>query len=220
MTALLSADCELRDRWFLEQDVNAWTSLAYVAAGIVIIVVVGRRGLPRAYLALGATTVLEGVGSWLYHGRSGEIAGLLHDVPTIGIAGFVGGWHIGRLWDGRTSAGALVGVAAGLVAGVLTWAGDATSAVFACFVLATATAELLARRRRLPAVWTPSLLVLVGVAAAAWVAGTSSSPVCDERSVVQFHGGWHILSALVVLAWMQRAVSAAAAAPSRRDARS
>jgi hypothetical protein len=209
MTALLSADCELRDRWFLEQDVNAWTSLAYVAAGIVIVVLVVRRGLPRAYLALGAMTILEGVGSLLYHGRSGEIAGLLHDVPTIGIAGFVAGWHIGRLCDDRTSVGALVGVAGGLVAGVAAWAGDATSATFAFLVLATVTAELLARRRGLPAVWTPSLLALVGAAGLAWVAGTSTSPVCDERSVVQFHGAWHVLSALVILAWMQRAVGAA-----------
>jgi hypothetical protein len=39
------ADCERRDQWFLEQDVNAWTSLACLAVGLVVAVAVVRRRL-------------------------------------------------------------------------------------------------------------------------------------------------------------------------------
>ena len=91
------ADCEVRDAWFLGQDVNAWTSLVYDAVGFVMVGVVVRHGLSRAFLALAGVTVLEGVGSLLYHGGSGDVAQFLHDVSLIGALGFVAGWHVARL---------------------------------------------------------------------------------------------------------------------------
>ena len=74
-------------------------------------------------------------------------------------------------------------------------------------------AELLARRRRLPVVWNAASVVLVGVAVVAWVLGTSDSPLCDEDSWAQPHALWHLLSAIVVVVWVDRA--AAAAMPDR-----
>ncbi len=46
-----TSDCELRDDWLLEQDVNAWSSLAYVAAGLVLAWEVRRARLPRGVRA-------------------------------------------------------------------------------------------------------------------------------------------------------------------------
>ena len=79
---MTSADCELVDAWLWEQDVNAWSSLAYVVAGLVLAVATNRHRLPRAFYALAAITVVEGVGSLLYHGRSGEASAKATDSST------------------------------------------------------------------------------------------------------------------------------------------
>ena len=91
------ADCEVRDDWLLDQDVNAWSSLAYVAVGLFIVLAVARRGMPRAFVALGLATALEGVGSLLYHGTGGRAGQVLHDGALVAVLGFVAGWHVGRL---------------------------------------------------------------------------------------------------------------------------
>ncbi len=65
-TRTATADCELRDGWQLEQDVNAWSSLAYVAAGLVLAQEVRRSRLPRAVYGLAAVMAAEGFGSLLY----------------------------------------------------------------------------------------------------------------------------------------------------------
>jgi hypothetical protein len=203
----VTADCELRDDWFLGQDVNAWTSLAYLGVGLVIVSVVLRRRLPPAFLALGAVAAVEGIGSLLYHGGEGELARLLHDVPLVGALGFVAGWHVGRLLD-RTGAGALVGLVAGLAAGAVASTFGGTNVAVASFVIVIVAAALAARRRHLPAVWNVPLLALVAVAGAVWLAGTSGSPLCDEQSWAQPHGLWHLLSALMLLAWAFAAAAA------------
>lgn len=202
-------DCELHDDWLAGQDVNAWTSLSYLAVGAVIVAVVVRRKLPPAFAALGAVAALEGIGSLLYHGGTGDAVQLVHDMPLIGMLGFLAGWHVGRLGAGerRALSGALAGLVVGLVAGAIASVTATTSVVSGAAVLVIVAAELLARRRRLAALWTAPLLVLVALAFAAWLAGTSDSPLCDEQSWLQPHGAWHVLSALVVLAWMDRAAA-------------
>lgn len=201
------ADCERRDDWFLGQDVNAWSSLAYLAVGFVIAVVVVRQRLPRAFFVFAALAALEGVGSLLYHGNGGDVAQFLHDAPLLGALGFVAGWQAGRLLD-RAGTGALVGAVVGLISGTAASALGATNLVVAVAVVVVVVAELVARRRRLPAIWTVSLLGLGAGAAVTWLAGTSGSPLCDEQSWLQPHGAWHVLSALVLLAWMDAAATA------------
>ena len=53
--------------------------------------------------------------------------------------------------------------------------------------------------------WTGPLVVLVATALALWLVGTSGSPLCAEESWLQPHGGWHVLTALLVVAWTDRA---------------
>ncbi len=202
-----SADCEARDDWFVDEDVNAWTSLAYVAVGILIVFIVVRYRRPRGFVALGALVAVEGVGSLLYHGAGGDVSQLLHDVPMVGALGFVAGWHFGRLVR-RGGVAALVGLAGGVAVGAVASGSGGTDLAVALLVLVIASCELTARRRRLPAVLTAPVLALGGSAVAAWLAGSSGSPLCDERSWLQPHGAWHVLSALVVLAWMNGAAVA------------
>ena len=184
MPAAVDADCEARDDWFLEQDVDAWTSLAYIAVGALVVAIVVRRQLPRAFVALGALVALEGVGSSLYHGGSGTLGQYLHDVPLVGILGFIAGWHVSRLRGPAESAiGALVGTAIGLVAGGVAAALGVTSVLAAVAVVIVVGTEVVARRHGLPRVWNVGLIVLAGLSAASWWAGTGDSPLCDEQSL-------------------------------------
>jgi hypothetical protein len=204
-------DCEVPDDWFLAQDVNAASSLSYVIAGLVIAVAVVRRRVPRVFVAMTVALTIEGVGSVLYHGDPGEIAQLLHDAALVATLGFVTGWHVGRLAR-RADTGALSGLVLGFVAGAV---GAATSTVVtngfvAGAVIVLVVAELLARRRGYRAVWNGGAIALLGLALLSWVLGAPDSPVCDAQAWAQPHALWHILSALVVLAWVDRASTAAA----------
>ncbi len=201
------ADCELRDDWLLAQDVNAWSSLAYLAVGLFIVVSVARRGVPRAFVALGLATALEGVGSLLFHGSGGRAAQALHDGALIAVLGFVAGWHVGRL-AGAAARTALVGVGTGLAVGVVTGASSSLLTNVAVVVGGGVVvgAEVLARHRGLAPVWTLPLLVLAVAAVITWLLGTPGSPACSTESWIQPHALWHVLSAVLVAAWVGRAV--------------
>jgi 1-acyl-sn-glycerol-3-phosphate acyltransferase len=205
-----TTDCETRDGWYLEQDVNAWSSLVYVAAGAVLVAQVVRGRLPRAALGLATAVAFEGVGSWLYHGAVSDGSQLVHDVALIAGLGFVAGWHVGRLF-GRSDAGSIVGLVTGGAGAAAQWAvaPGATNVMVAAMIAMIVAASLVARRRGLAAVWSPALLVLVTAAAATWWLGTPNSPACEPDSLLQPHAVWHALSALVVIAWADRAYAAA-----------
>ena len=204
-----TSDCELRDDWLLEQDVNAWSSLAYVAAGLVLAWEVRRARLPPAVYGLAAISVAEGFGSLLYHGAASDFGQFLHDVPLIGALAFVAGWHVGRLRQ-HTDLGSLIGLAVGLVVSAVVWslAPDATNIAVAVAVTVIVVASLIARRRSMLAVWSWPLLVLGAIAVAMWALGTPDSPACREASWLQPHGLWHVLTAIIAIAWVDRAYAA------------
>ena len=206
-------DCEVRDAWFLDQDVNAWTSLAYAAVGaLVVALVVGRRLRP-VFVVLGVLAAAEGAGSMLYHGGRGDAAQFLHDVALVAALGFIAGWHVGRLTDRANGAdtGALVGTVVTVAAGAIVWAlaPSSTNVMVGVLVAATVGAELVARRRGLRGVWNAPLLALAVGAGVVWTAGTPDSPLCDPGSWVQPHGLWHVLTAVLVLGWTDQAAYAA-----------
>ncbi len=159
MLAAGVADCEERDGWFLSQDVNAWTSLAYVAVGIAITIVVVRRRAPRSFIALGAVTALEGIGSMLYHGTSGDLASSSTTQPSSACSGSSPAGTWGGSFDPpaeRAGAAALAGLATGLAIGAVPGANNVAVALLAAVVMGT---EVLARRRGLGPVWSAPLLV-------------------------------------------------------------
>ena len=204
-----TADCEVRDEWFLEQDVNAWSSLVYVVAGVVLAAQTVHHRLPTAVYAFAAVVVAEGVGSVANHGSAGDLAKFLHDVAMIGALGFIAGWHAGRL-VGATDRGSIVGLVAALVtASVLAAvAPGATNAMVAVAVVVIVATSLAARCRGLVGVWSPAVLVLGGVAVGMWGFGTPDSALCDTDSLLQPHAVWHVLTAVLALAWVDSAYAA------------
>lgn len=205
---MTSTDCELVDTWLWEQDVNAWTSLAYVVAAVILALAVRQGRLPRAFGALAAVTAAEGAGSLLYHGRSGEAVQAVHDLALVGMIGFLGGWHLGRA-TARSPVAALLGLGVALSAGGGIWVArpDATNLLTAVGVVATIAGELWARRRGLPAAWSAPLVGVASVAAFTWLAGHEESPLCRADSLAQWHGAWHVLTALLVIVWADTVVA-------------
>lgn len=81
MIRLGGSDCEQLVAGVLAQPVNAVSSLAFVAAGVSVLVVgKGASGWLRRYLAVYAVTLIGvGVGSFAYHGPQPSWAGVAHD---------------------------------------------------------------------------------------------------------------------------------------------
>ena len=169
-----------------------------------------RRRLPTAVYAFAFVVAAEGVGSWLYHGAASDLSQYLHDVPLIGALAFVAGWHLGRL-VGASDRGSIVGLVVGVAVASALWAiaPGATNATAGVAVVAIVVASLIARRRGLPGVWSPALLVLGAIAIATWLLGRPDSPVCDDGSWLQPHGLWHAMTAVLALAWVDSAYAVA-----------
>lgn len=204
-----TADCETRDDWHLEQDANAWSSLAYVAAGLILAREIRQGRLPPAVWGLVIAMIAEGFGSLLYHGAASDFGQFLHDVPLIGALGFVAGWHAGRL-VGRSDRGSLVGLVAGMAVSSAIWAlaPGATNIGVAVAIAVIAVASLVANRRGMAGVWNAPILVLGVVAIGTWLLGTPDSPACNAESWIQPHSFWHVLTAIIGLAWVDLAYGA------------
>ena len=102
------SDCERRGSGWIDQDVNAWTSLGYVAVGLLLVAEVIRSRLPRSIAVFAAFVMLEGFGSFLYHADATDLSQGLHDIPLAAMVAFIAGWHVGRLF-GSPGTCALVG---------------------------------------------------------------------------------------------------------------
>ncbi len=201
----MSGDCAAVGWW----TANAISASGYLfAAGTLVWGTIAGR-LPRHSLVLAAAVALEGVGSSLSHGAGGDGAILVHDLALLAMVGYVAGWHLGRLRH-RAPYGAVAGAASATLVGAAAWPWyrGAGSLVAALALATTAVAEVAARRRGAPPVWTGPLLAVAAVAGVAWLAGRSGSPICDPASVIQPHALWHLLTAYLVVAWSFRAAAA------------
>jgi hypothetical protein len=116
LLALGGSDCEALREGVLGQPVNALSSLAYVVAAAYVL----RRGGPPV---LALALALVGVGSVLYHGPMPPGAGPLHDASLLAVpvAALAVAWR--RRSFPRPPAAAVVALAAGAVANVLTRTG-------------------------------------------------------------------------------------------------
>lgn len=80
------ADCERIRPGFIGQPANTVSSLAFVAAALPIAREARRRDRP-AWLAVAASSALEGVGSVAYHGPGGRGSKLVHDAGILALLG-------------------------------------------------------------------------------------------------------------------------------------
>ena len=203
---IAESDCEAFHAGFLDQPVNAWTSLAMVGAGLLIGSDVRRRHLRPEALVFAATVAFAGVGAFLFHGFPDDWSRWLHDVSLLSVLAVIAGVHVGRAF-GPGPAPALWSVAVAIPAAgiLLAFVPDATNVIVAVLVAAVVVAELVSIRKGQGALigfWT---LAFVTLGVASFLLGRTDAPLCDPNSELQPHGLWHVLIAVITMLWADRA---------------
>lgn len=199
-TPLGAADCEAFAGGWLVQPVNAWSSLAYAVVGLVLIVASIRTGgrdrtLQTVY---GVLLIGTGIGSFLYHGPQTPVAQFAHDITFLAAL-----WALvllnlaaAGLLPRRTLAPGLAAVLAVLSSVLLLWPAS-TNVLTGITVVALAASDLWRRRTvGFERVWYGASIVLLLGSLLFNALGRTGAPTCDPESVVQFHGLWHVLTAL------------------------
>jgi hypothetical protein len=213
------SDCEELGGGFLVQPSNALTSLAYVAVGLVVAIVASRRvsrPLESYVYAVGVAAV--GLGSVAFHGPQPAGSRVMHDLPILVTAIFILCYDL-RLLTPRVPS--VLGVFAGgaVAATALTLVSvDAGAVATGIVLVAVGAAETVIHRRHLRSergtdqrVLTWAIIGVALLAGASWLLGRTGSPVCDPDGMLQFHGVWHVVSALVFGLWWWLAIGSGAA---------
>lgn len=203
------SDCEVLRDETLAQPVNAITSFAYVVVGMIVVAaaVVRRRSLLDA-MVYGTCLVGVGLGSVLFHGPQPAGSRILHDLPILLTVIFIVVHDLGLVSHRfeKTTAWFYGGAVA--ATGLTLVDPDLGGAATGLGVGAVAVLEFLVYRRRLRAATmrrqrraSVAIIGVTGVAASTWLLGRTDSPACDPDAVFQFHGLWHLLSAIVFGLW-------------------
>jgi hypothetical protein len=194
-----AADCEIVGGGWLVQPINAWSSLAYAAVGMVLITSTSQA--PRSdrtlRVAFGVLMVATGIGSFLYHGPQPAAAGFAHDITFLAMLWFL------ILMNPASAYGvprphawiALASVTAAASA-VLIASPDSTNVLTGISIVALITSDLLLRRiGGINGRWYAAALILFGASLVFNLLGRSSTATCDPDTLIQFHALWHVLSA-------------------------
>jgi hypothetical protein len=202
-----STDCEYLRADFVAQPVNAWSSLAFLAAGLFILYGALRQPeARRELLAFGVLVAANALGSFVYHGPAFAWGHWAHDVPAVGVPLFVATHDLGLVlgWPVPRRLLAFAGFLS-LVGALLVAFPSATFGLAFVLIAAAGFGELGAFRagyRPRPSdgwsVWvTVWIFVILSLAAAAgaFLLGRTASALCDPHSVFQYHAVWHVLSA-------------------------
>ncbi len=218
LVAIAGPDCELVRSGAIAQPTNTWTSLAYVGAGALVIARRGTWGLERAALVFGALVITVGIGSVVFHADTDSLEHWLHDISIVGALAFVAGYEVGRLL--RRSPGAIATAAAlgsfVVVGGLLVAFPDATNIAVAVLVVLAMSAHAIVRARRVrrPTWRDVPFVVVAALAAASFLLGRTGSFACAAGSRFQFHGLWHVATAILAVMW---AATVLIANPARAD---
>jgi Ceramidase len=203
-----NSDCERIGEGLLGQPVNTLTSLAYFAAGALLL----RRALvvrSPALVVYATTVVAVGIGSVAFHGPMPSWGRFAHDFSIAAVLVFVIGYDIALLrGTGVHTALAGFGLLLGACAIVLAAWPDASNALDSVLVVGAVIAEVAIARSprrvasvrglmRAPAVWIFGG-VMLAVGAVLNALGRTDAPLCDPDSLVQLHGVWHALTAAVL----------------------
>ncbi|MPZ54642.1 MAG: hypothetical protein GEU79_18270 [Acidimicrobiia bacterium] len=185
------ADCErVVSSW--GQPVNLASSVVMLAVGVWLI-----RRLRDHRRWLGGALASTGVGSVLFHGPGGDVAGWIHDVTvamvpiTVGLVALGSAQVIRRITPIVLGAFALVAVVALLVSG--TW-------MLAILVVAAAGTVVVAIQRGLRISWLHFGLAggILGAGAIVEALSGTGGPWCDPTSLLQGHALWHLSVAAAI----------------------
>jgi len=192
----------------LLQPANAWSSLAFLAAGIWIVLGARRAAARGAEQTVYAVAVASNaLGGILYHGTRWSGSRWVHDVAILAVLGFIAAFGVARRLERPTAwtmrAYALVLAVSGVFLAALP---DSAYGLFAIVGAGAVGSELLEYRHELPALRregiTARRAARMGVAVALllgatafWV-GRGRAPLCNPASSFQWHAVWHVLAAL------------------------
>ena len=179
-----AADCEAIGSGLLGQPVNSVTTIAFVGAGLWVMV----RRPDRRWVGVGL--IATGLGSFLFHGPMPTAAEWAHDVTLAWLILLVAG--TGMTWERWTRLPGLV------VLGALFALFPAMADPIAVAV-ALVGVPLRIRYDRSPHTW--GALSLLAVAAIVGRLGATGWPLCDAESLLQLHGLWHVAAAASVAWW-------------------
>jgi hypothetical protein len=212
MTHPGAGDCEALHQGAIAQPVNAATSLAYLAAGIDLLVrAVRARDRPAESAVadvFAVVLVANGIGGVAFHGPGNRSAKWLHDVALTGTLSFVILHDVALLVriPGRHALAAFAATVAGLGAllayrpghtNAASAVAGGTATVLELVVAATAGSagrqhHVAARRR--------AATLLAGASVVNLLSRTGG-PLCRPGSLIQGHGIWHVLTAAALRAW-------------------
>lgn len=190
-SGLGAGDCETIRAGFIAQPANTLSTLAYVAAGALLVLVARRRSTPGRLSAAGALLVAVGAGSFVYHGPAPVGAQFAHDATIAALLGFLAWWSTPRFFA-RWWWGIVAGAVVALLALVPAASGPVLAVVGGGALLAVAVhlAGAAGMRARL------GLAALLGLAAVGAAGlGATGGPLCAPDSPFQAHAAWHVLGA-------------------------
>lgn len=187
-TAIILGDCEHPATGLTVQPIAAWTSLAFVPAGVWVAGHPQHR--PAVALLFGAGLIAVGLGSFAGH-ASGTTWGRQLDSLAIKamLAPFIL-YPLLREKGAGTIALTCGAAAAALVAIELAF--PSTGRVLLALMVAALVAVLFSKHD--PRMLLPGVAVLA-VGAAAWWLGRSGGALCRPDGLLQVHAAWHILAA-------------------------
>jgi hypothetical protein len=195
-----AGDCEaLGDGWLI-QPVAAWTSLAYAVVGIVLMMSAAASPVRERTLriAFGVLLIGTGVGSFLYHGPQPAVAAFAHDITFLVMLWFLIIMNpAGPYGLRRPLAWAGIVVVSAVIAVVLILYPASTNTLAGVSIAALVVSDLLMHRvGGIDGRWYATALALFAGALLFDALGRSGASTCTPDHVVQFHGLWHVLSAM------------------------
>jgi hypothetical protein len=205
VAALGASDCERIGTGFLAQPVNAVSSLAFVAAGAMLLRDARRKRLRGDAALVGAVTIAVGVGSAAFHGLARAPWGWAHDAALLSLVSLVAVRHLRASGLRPHPTWAVHGSALAFSALLPLAVPNATNAAVLALVATALTAERIGRSRSMDAVVGAPVAATFAVGLAALALGRTGAPLCRPESLLQLHALWHVLAATGTMAWARRA---------------
>jgi len=187
--------------------VNAWSSLAFLLAGVWVLTLAARSLTRRVELAVyGVAVASNAAGGMLFHGWQSAGARWVHDVAILSVLVFIAAFGAARRLD-RGTAWTIRAFALGLVAlgAVVAAAPSATYAVYAVVGVAAGLGEVLEIHRELPEIRRQGVraerraqlgaLAAFVLGVTAFFVGRTGGALCDPASPMQWHAVWHMAAA-------------------------
>jgi len=205
-----SPDCEAVGAGLLVEPTNALSSLAFLLAGLWIVLRSRRSDGNRVELAIfGLAVASNALGGLLLHGARTEGARWVHDQAIVAVLLFAVVFVVARFggrptaWTVSVYAGALV--AAGLLIAIAPTSSYAMFALLGVGAGATEAGEYRHELRALRAEGLTSrraarlgVAALAAVAATAFFVGRTGAALCRPESAFQWHATWHVLAAIAM----------------------